>query len=192
VRVPFFSGDFYVDGPVPVEYGVPVEADTPVHPEPPLDGETRAGSGTVRQVNYSSNAEYLALVDAYVELRNELSTLTTGAKWQRYLQLPLRPVPEQAVLDSLFSDASRGRLNACLTRYDSVRDDARFDIVAELPAFDRTHDALRDFVFWLDGELTLAADATLPPPEEVPLPPPTHEYESEPELGPDLAIPESE
>lgn len=177
VRVPYFSGDFYVDGPVPY-----VEAEEPAEPQAGVRAEARA----VVRVNYSSNRQYRALVRAYGELRGQLTTLTTGEKWQHYLQLPLQPVPDQAVLDSLYTEDGRGRLTACLQRYGRVSQDAQFEVVTRLPAFDRCHQALRAFASWLE-EQPVTADAPAPPPEEVALPTPAPVPEPEPDLaGPEI------
>jgi hypothetical protein len=168
VRVPYFSGDFYVDGVPPA-----VVVEEPAAVEPGAGAANRrVDSGVAQNVAYSSNVQYRELVAAYRDLRNQLSTLTTGEKWRTFLQLPLEPVPAQNVLDYLSSGEGQERLKLCLARYDRIEPDATFEVVTGLPAFSRTHEALRSLVDWLSNEPVLAAPPKPlpPPPEEIPLP----------------------
>lgn len=187
VRVPYFSGDFYVDGGVPVvgpEVGSPDSQSSPTPPPPPeFDGSSRTTARQATPVTYSSNREYNQLVRAYNALQQQLTTLTTGENWQQFLQLPLDVEPDQAVLDRVSTQAGREQLASALRRFNRIQGDPRYDSVTGLPAFDDTHQALETLVSWLDSQPVPAEMQALPPPEEVPLPPPVDNTEPEPDLA---------
>jgi hypothetical protein len=117
------------------------------------------------------------LVAAAHELNRALANFDTGNLWQNYLGLapggPLVQLPvERRPGRYLYPVSSKLDLGTLLTRFDNVIHDDRFRAVTTLPAFERTHRLLSEYL--AERRNTPAPSAEeIPPP--VPTPPPADE-----------------
>ncbi len=102
------------------------------------------------------------LVAAHQGLERELRRIRAGEDWQEFLRLPAGilitsrrtiPPPPGAVIESVSQ-----QLQGVRERYEAVRDEPRFQPIAELPAFQRTLTRLVEF-----QELIEAPPATAVP-----------------------------
>lgn len=98
-------------------------------------------------------------------LSHSLSKLTTGKGWKEHLKLAaLEETLSTAGEEGSLSDAAiRDSLLAILTTFDRVRDDASFKVIADLPAFQVTHEIMASYCDLLKSAGPIEAPV---PPEE--------------------------
>jgi hypothetical protein len=150
VRAPFTSIDTPGRGPYHVERRAFVELDTLQWSSPAE--LARMDDQTLRQTLQRNAAR----------LHQSLARFTTRASWQRYLRLP----EDWMSQSSTQPDKQHEALAGTLSRFRFVAENPDYSMIARLPSFHATHDALNEIVSRLENSGVPRSST-----EELPVPP---------------------
>ena len=122
-------------GPIPTLAPAPTPAMTSGAAQLPTQAELQA----------MSDSELLnALIATSQQLHERLGLLSTGEGWQRYLDLPAGALPPPAADGSV--ELGLETLAATLEKFDGVRANDHFQMIASLDSFNATHAVLQEVV----------------------------------------------
>lgn len=107
----------------------------------------------------------------YRVLQQQLSRLTTADSWLRYLALPFDAQQSSTSIESLMTEKSKAQFAEALQRFDQTASDPEYQMIARLPAFNRTRSSLRSFTQWLERQPPVEEPEEIIG-EEIPLTPP--------------------
>jgi lipid-binding SYLF domain-containing protein len=131
-----------------------------------LDGEAKATEpASVPAQVPGASASQPAAVTNPAEIQQQLSqahmqlNTVLDSRWQQFLALP----PE---VTTPGKTPSLERLRETLARYDTIHFEAKYQVVSQLPQFQRTYDLLRRYVHFLDSRLSTSRSLNAPPDPE--------------------------
>ncbi|MEX2168659.1 MAG: hypothetical protein WD851_05085 [Pirellulales bacterium] len=140
---------------------------------PAQPGDPFAGAPPGPRPMLARRGDYQARLErAYRDLCRQLARLNTGNTWLRYFELPLDARGGSTPLEMLQSVEAKEQLAEALGRFEHVASDPQYRVIAQLPAFHPTRDALGSFNRWLDRQPTRAELAEAIEGEEIPSPTP--------------------
>lgn len=146
---------------------------------PAQPGDPYAGAPPGPHPMLARRGDYQARLErAYRDLCRQLARLNTGDTWLRYFELPIDARGEATPLDVLQSVEAKEQFAETMRRFENVAGDPQYRVIAQLPAFHPTREALNSFNRWLDHQTPRIEPSEAIDGEEIPSPTPIEENNS--------------